>query len=83
VIAAGRASEIVGFGGRVFTRFFLRHVDRFAARRALPEAAAYRLADANVTDDERARVLRLKEREAPRGGGASLGGGRGEGPSSR
>ena len=46
-------------GGRAFTRMFLRHVDREAARRALPDAVAYRLADPNVTDDERARVRRL------------------------
>ena len=46
-------------GARAFTRLFLRHVDREAARRALPHAVAYRLADPNVTDDERARVRRL------------------------
>jgi aminoglycoside phosphotransferase (APT) family kinase protein len=48
-----------GLGGRAFTRLFLRHVDRDAARRALPDAAAFRLADPNVTDAERARVRRL------------------------
>jgi aminoglycoside phosphotransferase (APT) family kinase protein len=48
-----------GFPGRVFTRLFLRHVDREAAREALPEAVAFRLADPNVTDAERARVRRL------------------------
>lgn len=46
-------------GARGFTRLFLRHVDREAARRALPEAVAYRLADPNVTAAERARVTRL------------------------
>ncbi|MET0939438.1 MAG: phosphotransferase [Gaiellaceae bacterium] len=45
--------------GRVFTRFFLRDVDRAAARRSLPEAAEHRIADPNVTDDERERVRRL------------------------
>jgi aminoglycoside phosphotransferase (APT) family kinase protein len=45
--------------GRVFTRFFLRHVDRPAARAALPAAADLRLSDPNVTDDERGRVRRL------------------------
>jgi len=50
--------------GRRFTRLFLRHVDRAAAHRALPEAAAFRLADPNVTDDERARVRRLLETSA-------------------
>jgi aminoglycoside phosphotransferase (APT) family kinase protein len=48
-----------GLGGRAFTRLFLRHVDRDAARRALADAAAFRLADPNVTDAERARVRRL------------------------
>ena len=46
-------------GASAFTRFFLRHVDREAARRALPEAVAFRLADPNVTDSERARATRL------------------------
>jgi aminoglycoside phosphotransferase (APT) family kinase protein len=48
-----------GWAGRAFTQLFLRHVDRRAARRALPQAAAFRLADPNVTDAERARVRRL------------------------
>jgi len=48
--------------GRAFTRLYLHHVDRDAARRALPEAAEYRLADANVTDAERERVRRLLHR---------------------
>lgn len=48
-----------GLMGRAFTQLFLRHVDRDAARRALPDAAAFRLADPNVTDAERARVRRL------------------------
>jgi aminoglycoside phosphotransferase (APT) family kinase protein len=42
-----------------FARLFLRHVDREAARRALPDAVAYRLADPNVSDAERARATRL------------------------
>jgi aminoglycoside phosphotransferase (APT) family kinase protein len=45
--------------GRAFTRLFLRHVDREAAREALPDAVAFRLADPGVTNAERARVLRL------------------------
>jgi aminoglycoside phosphotransferase (APT) family kinase protein len=45
--------------GRAFTRLFLHHVDRAEARRALPEAVAFRLADPNVTDAERSRVRRL------------------------
>lgn len=48
-----------GLAGRAFAQLFLRHVDRRAARHALPEAAAFRLADVNVTDAERARVRRL------------------------
>ena len=48
--------------GRVFTRLYLRHVDRKAARQALPQAAEYRLADPNVTDAERERVRRLLRR---------------------
>ena len=48
-----------GRPGRVFTRLFLRQVDRTAARRALPDAVAFRLADPNVTEAERQRVRRL------------------------
>lgn len=48
-----------GLAGRAFTQFFLRHVDRAAARQALPDAVAFRLADPNVTDAERARVRRF------------------------
>jgi hypothetical protein len=46
-----------------------RHVDREAARRALPAAVAYRLADPNVTDAERARVRRLAAGSPARGRG--------------
>jgi aminoglycoside phosphotransferase (APT) family kinase protein len=52
-------STIPNLGARAFTRLFVRHIDRESARRALPEAVAYRLADPNVTDAERARVRRL------------------------
>jgi len=45
--------------GRLFARLFLRHVDRAAARDALPEAVESRIADPNVTDAERARARRL------------------------
>jgi aminoglycoside phosphotransferase (APT) family kinase protein len=48
-----------GLPGRVFTRLFLRHVDRHAAQRALADAVAFRLADPNVTDAERQRARRL------------------------
>ncbi|TMJ94040.1 MAG: aminoglycoside phosphotransferase family protein, partial [Actinobacteria bacterium] len=52
--------------GRVAMPLFLRHVDRAAARRALPEAAAYRIADPNVTEEERRAVRRLLDRESSR-----------------
>jgi len=48
-----------GLVGRAFTQLFLRHVDRLAARQALPDAVAFRLADPNVTNVERIRVRRL------------------------
>ena len=48
-----------GAMGRVFTRFFLRHVDRGTAEAELPAAAEFRIADPNVTDAERERVRRL------------------------
>ena len=48
-----------GLVGRAFTQLFLRHVDRPAARQALPDAVAFRLADPNVTNAERTRVRRL------------------------
>jgi aminoglycoside phosphotransferase (APT) family kinase protein len=54
-----------GLAGRAFTQLFLRHVDRAAARRALPRAAAFRLADPNVTDAEREQVRRLLRRHPP------------------
>jgi len=48
-----------GRPGRAFAQLFLRHVDRAAARRALPDAVALRLADPNLSEAERARVRRL------------------------
>jgi tRNA A-37 threonylcarbamoyl transferase component Bud32 len=51
-----------GTFGRMFTRFFLGHVDLAAARKALAEAVELRLADPNVTDAERARVRTLLNR---------------------
>jgi aminoglycoside phosphotransferase (APT) family kinase protein len=52
-----------GPGERLFTRLFLRQVGRDAARTGLGAAAAYRLADVNVTDAERERVRRLVRSE--------------------
>ena len=49
-----------GLPGRLFARLFARRVDRDAIRRGLAEASAFRLADPHVTDDERARVRRLR-----------------------
>ena len=49
-----------GTFGRLFTRFFLRHVDRQAAAAELPAAGELRLADPNVTDDERELVRRAR-----------------------
>ena len=48
-----------GAMGRLFTRLFLRHVDRRAAEGELLAACELRIADPNVTDDERGRVRRL------------------------
>jgi tRNA A-37 threonylcarbamoyl transferase component Bud32 len=45
-----------GTAGRAFARLFAREID---VRRALPEAAAFRLRDRNVTAAERAAVRRL------------------------
>ncbi len=58
-------ASIGNVGARVFTRLFLRHVDCGAARRALPDAVAFRLADPNVTDAERARALKLLRQTSP------------------
>jgi streptomycin 6-kinase len=48
---------------RLFTRLFLRQAGHDEARQALADAAAYRLADVNVTDAERQRVRRLVRSE--------------------
>ena len=53
-----------GAAGRVFTRFFLRHVDVAAARGSLAEACERRIADPNVTDAERDLVRKLLRRMA-------------------
>jgi aminoglycoside phosphotransferase (APT) family kinase protein len=55
-----------GASGRVFTNIFLRYVEPDAARQALPDAVAFRLADPQVTAMERARVRRLLARETRR-----------------
>ena len=53
-----------GRGGRVFLRSFLPHYERAELVRSLPVAAEYRLADPNVTGEERDAVRRLKDEHA-------------------
>jgi hypothetical protein len=48
-----------GLLGRVLATLYLRDQDMDRVRAALPLAADRRLADPNVTDDERVRVQRL------------------------
>jgi streptomycin 6-kinase len=50
--------------GKIFARSFLRAFDRAEVADALPAAAARRVADLNVTDDERRSVEELVRREA-------------------
>jgi aminoglycoside phosphotransferase (APT) family kinase protein len=45
--------------GRIFLRSFLPHFDRDEVVRALPAAGTMRIADVNVTDEEREAVRRL------------------------
>lgn len=52
--------------GRAFVDCFLPHFDRGELRAVLPAAAEYRLADANVTDEERRGVRELAAREGVR-----------------
>lgn len=52
--------------GERFVRAYLTHFNESAARRALPEAAATRVADPNVTDEEREAVRSLSRRESLR-----------------
>jgi aminoglycoside phosphotransferase (APT) family kinase protein len=59
----GATSIGLGPVGRSFTEEFLRHFDRDELRRVLRAAAEYRLADRNVTDDERRTVRELVAQE--------------------
>jgi len=50
--------------GRLFCRLFIPHFDRAEVERAVPAAAELRLADPNVTDEERTAVRRFaRQRE--------------------
>lgn len=55
----GATSPGLGELGRSFLRHFLGHFDREELLQVLPAAAEYRLADANVSDDERTAVRDL------------------------
>lgn len=55
----GATSPGLGDVGRAFLSHFLDQFDRAELVRALPAAAEYRIADANVTDDEREAVRAL------------------------
>jgi Ser/Thr protein kinase RdoA (MazF antagonist) len=62
-----------GAGGRLFLRWFLPLFDNRELVGALPEAAERRIADLNVTDDERRAVRRLVARHAGAGRSGSAG----------
>jgi aminoglycoside phosphotransferase (APT) family kinase protein len=59
----GATSAGLGSLGRAFVDHFLPHFDRGELRDALRAAAEYRLADANVTDEERRLIRELMARE--------------------
>jgi aminoglycoside phosphotransferase (APT) family kinase protein len=54
------AETSAGLRGRAFAWFFRRDAGRDAIGRGFEEARAFRLADPHVTDEERARVRRLR-----------------------
>jgi aminoglycoside phosphotransferase (APT) family kinase protein len=59
----GATSSGLGRLGRSFTRHFLGHFDRGQLLDVLRAAAEYRLADANVTDEERQAIRKLVAEE--------------------
>jgi hypothetical protein len=59
----GATSAGLGQVGRSFTRHFLGHFDRDGLLGVLRAAADYRLADANVTDEEREAIRKLVAEE--------------------
>jgi aminoglycoside phosphotransferase (APT) family kinase protein len=59
----GATSQGLGRLGRTFISRFLAYFDRDELLRALPAAVDFRLADANVSDEERQAILRLRADE--------------------
>ena len=59
----GVTSQGLGRLGGTVTERFLAHFDRDELLRVLPAATDYRLTDANVTDEERQAILRLRDAE--------------------
>lgn len=57
-----RARVLAAIGRRIFLRHFLRELDVPAARRALPVVVQSRLADPNMSEEEKARMRRMAER---------------------
>jgi aminoglycoside phosphotransferase (APT) family kinase protein len=55
----GATSTGLGQPARTLIQHFVARFDRDELLRALPAAAEYRLADANVTDEERAAIREL------------------------
>jgi aminoglycoside phosphotransferase (APT) family kinase protein len=61
-VPGSRAERAVAaVGRRLFLRAFLAHVDREAARAAIPAVVEHRVADRNMTERERARMRRMAQ----------------------
>jgi aminoglycoside phosphotransferase (APT) family kinase protein len=59
-VPGSRVDKALGaIGRRIFLRSFLGHVDRVAARAAIPAAVDHRLTDRNMTAGEKARMKRM------------------------
>lgn len=54
---------VINVGRRLFLRSFLAHFDHDAVRRQLPVAVAERMADPNLSDEEKDSMRRLARRE--------------------
>lgn len=61
--ARGAHRLLIAAGRRLFLRSFLAQVDRDAVRRQLPLVVAWRLDDPNLSDQEKANMRRLVQRE--------------------